>query len=359
MAFKLPFKHCTPQSRSQITAARRGMRQAVSIRTPVVACKPWTACGNNERCYTTARVSGSNITGLPKEAEVGTKRFADFDLAGKTFVVTGGARGLGLALAEALVEAGGKGIIKISSSHEKYAVFDDVIVYCLDRLPQPDQEWQRAAQRVIPEWGGSLKYRQLDVNNTSDLNEIIEGIAHQNGGIQGVIAAAGIQQLTPAIEYKEEDINKMLQTNYTAAFMTAQAAARMMLKYKSHGSICFVASMSGSVANKGLLSSAYNSSKAALIQLARNLAMEWSDTTTNNGGGIRVNCLSPGHIITPMVLKNFEEVPGLRDTWSQANMMNRLAETSEFKGAALFLMSNASTFMTGSNLIIDGGHTAW
>ncbi|EHK50158.1 hypothetical protein TRIATDRAFT_288999 [Trichoderma atroviride IMI 206040] len=268
------------------------------------------------------------------------KRFADFDLAGKTFVVTGGARGLGLALAEALVEAGGK-------------------VYCLDRLPQPDQEWQRAAQRVIPEWGGSLKYRQLDVNNTSDLNEIIEGIAHQNGGIQGVIAAAGIQQLTPAIEYKEEDINKMLQTNYTAAFMTAQAAARMMLKYKSHGSICFVASMSGSVANKGLLSSAYNSSKAALIQLARNLAMEWSDTTTNNGGGIRVNCLSPGHIITPMVLKNFEEVPGLRDTWSQANMMNRLAETSEFKGAALFLMSNASTFMTGSNLIIDGGHTAW
>jgi NAD(P)-dependent dehydrogenase (short-subunit alcohol dehydrogenase family) len=235
----------------------------------------------------------------------------------------------------------------------------NVIVYCLDRLPEPDEEWQRVSQRVIPEWGGSLKYKQLDVNNTPDLNMVIEGIAHQNGGIQGVIAAAGIQQLTPALDYKEEDISKMLQTNYTAAFMTAQAAARMMLKYKSHGSICFVASMSGSVANKGLLSSAYNSSKAALIQLARNLAMEWSGTTTNHGGGIRVNCLSPGHIITPMVLKNFEEVPGLRETWSQANMMGRLAETSEFKGAALFLMSNASTFMTGSNLIIDGGHTAW
>ncbi|PTB34823.1 hypothetical protein M441DRAFT_454638, partial [Trichoderma asperellum CBS 433.97] len=151
----------------------------------------------------------------------------------------------------------------------------------------------------------------------------------------------------------------MLQTNYTAAFMTTQAAARMMFKYKNRGSICFVASMTGSVANKGLLSSAYNSSKAALIQLARNLAMEWSGITENNEGGIRVNCLSPGHIITPMVLKNFEEVPGLRERWSGANMMGRLAETSEFKGAALFLMSNASTFMTGSNMVIDGGHTAW
>lgn len=204
-----------------------------------------------------------------------------------------------------------------------------------------------------------MEYNQLDVNNTSDLNKVIEGIAHKHGGIQGVIAAAGIQQLTPALEYKEEDINKVLQTNYTAAFMTAQAAARMMRKYKSHRSVCFVASMSGSVANKGLLSSAYNSSKAALIQLARNLAMEWSGTTTNHGGAIRVNCLSPGHIITPMVLKTFEEVPGLRDAWSQANMMGWLAGTSEFKGAGLFLMSNASTFMTGSNLVIDGGHTAW
>ncbi|PTB70215.1 NAD(P)-binding protein [Trichoderma citrinoviride] len=274
------------------------------------------------------------------QAALGTKRFADFDLAGKAFVVTGGARGLGLAMAEALVEAGGK-------------------VYCVDRLPKPDEEYERALQRVVPEWGGSLEYRQLDVNDTAALNKMMEDIAAENKGIQGVIAAAGIQQLTPAIDYKPEDVNKMLQTNYTAVFMTAQAAARQMFKYKTRGSICFVASMSGSIANKGLLSAAYNSSKAAVIQLSRNLAMEWSSVKENGEGGIRVNSLSPGHIVTPMVLKNFEEVPGLRETWSQANMMGRLAETSEFKGAALFLMSNASTFMTGSNLIIDGGHTAW
>ncbi|KAM6479993.1 hypothetical protein HDV62DRAFT_392661 [Trichoderma sp. SZMC 28011] len=319
-----------------------GLRRwpAATSRATLTAHKPSIVSRRNERCYTTAGESGTNVTGLPKETSVGTKRFSDFDLAGNAFVVTGGARGLGLALAEALVEAGGK-------------------VYCLDRLPEPDQEWQRAQQRVVPEWGGTLEYKQLDVNNTAELNKLMEEIASENGGIQGVIAAAGIQQLTPAIDYTAEDVNKMIQTNYTAAFMTAQAAAKMMLKYKSRGSICLVASMSGSVANKGLLSSAYNSSKAALIQLARNLAMEWSSVKENGEGGIRVNCLSPGHIVTPMVLKNFEEVPGLRETWSQENMMGRLAETSEFKGAGLFLMSNASTFMTGSNLVIDGGHTAW
>ncbi|KAL2175458.1 uncharacterized protein P884DRAFT_301537 [Thermothelomyces heterothallicus CBS 202.75] len=94
---------------------------------------------------------------------------------------------------------------------------------------------------------------------------------------------------------------------------------------------------------KGLLSPVCNSSKAAVIQLARNLAMEWSPVREDGSGGIRVNCISPGHILTPMVRKNFEEVPG----------------TTEFKGAVLFLLSNASSFMTGSNLVIDGGHTAW
>jgi NAD(P)-dependent dehydrogenase (short-subunit alcohol dehydrogenase family) len=173
------------------------------------------------------------------------------------------------------------------------------------------------------------------------------------------VAAAGVQQVTPALEYSPEDVARMLDINYTGVFMTAQAAARQMFKYKTRGSICLIASMSGLIANKGLLSPVYNSSKAAVIQLARNLAMEWSPIKEDGSGGIRVNCISPGHILTPMVRKNFEEVPGLRETWEAENMMGRLAETTEFKGAVLFLLSSASSFMTGSNLVIDGGHTAW
>ncbi|CAM1503247.1 Fc.00g080230.m01.CDS01 [Cosmosporella sp. VM-42] len=276
----------------------------------------------------------------PQDINVGRKRFAEFDLAGKIFVVTGGAQGLGLALAEGLVEAGGK-------------------VYCLDRADKPDEGWHEAQRRVVPEWGGELLYRKQDVKDVEGLDKLMTEIADENQGIDGVIAAAGVQQITPAVEYKPTDVADMLAINYTGVMMTATAAARQMIKYKKRGSICMVASVSGLEATKGLISPVYNSSKAAVTQLARNLAMEWSPIKKDGTGGIRVNCLSPGHIITPMVRKNLEEVPGLQEDWESATMMGRLAETQEFKGAALFLLSNASSYVTGSNLIVDGGHSAW
>lgn len=232
-------------------------------------------------------------------------------------------------------------------------------MYCLDRSDEPDEHFAEARKRVVPEWGGSLHYRKQDVLDTRGLDKTITQIAEDNKRLDGVVAAAGIQQVTPAVEYEAEDTARMLAINFTGVLMTATASARQMMKYKCHGSICLIASMSGSIANKGLLSPVYNSSKAALIQLARNLSMEWSPIQKDGTGGIRVNCISPGHILTPMVRKNFEEVPGLRAKWESENMMGRLAETTEFKGAALFLLSNASSFMTGTNLIIDGGHTSW
>ncbi|KAI1202486.1 short-chain dehydrogenase [Nemania serpens] len=274
-----------------------------------------------------------------RDENVGQKRLADFDLEGRVFVVTGGARGLGLSLAEALVETGGK-------------------VYCLDREEHPNGDWDEAARRA-ERWGGSLHYRQQDVQDTKGLDKTMESIADTHRRLDGVIAAAGVQQICPAVEYSHEDVTRMMDINYTGVMMTATSAARQMFKYKCHGSMCLIASMSGQVANKGLVSPVYNSSKAAVVQLARNLAMEWSPIRKDGTGGIRVNCISPGHILTPMVLKNFEEVPGLREKWEAENMMGRLAETTEFKGAALFLLSNASSFMTGGNIVIDGGHTAW
>lgn len=271
---------------------------------------------------------------------VGNKRFADFHLRGKTFIVTGGGRGLGLALAEALVEAGGR-------------------VYCFDILETPDDEWEEAQKRVVPEWGGSLNYVQQDVRDTEKLQATIGRIADQHQQLNGVIAAAAIVQNAPAMDSSVDEVTNMMSINYTGVFMTVQASAAAMLKYKCPGSICMIASMSGVVANKGMLTPIYNSTKAALIQLARNLAMEWSGTNEDGSGGIRVNCISPGHIRTPMVEKLFEDDPSLEKTWQRENMMGRLAHTNEFKGAALFLLSNASSYMTGNNLVIDGGHTAW
>jgi NAD(P)-dependent dehydrogenase (short-subunit alcohol dehydrogenase family) len=286
--------------------------------------------------------STSSPKGLPPKdiSSPDRKRFADFEVAGKVFIVTGGARGLGLTLAEGLAEAGGK-------------------VYCLDRMAEPDEHYAEAKGRLVPEWGGELHYRQQDITDTRHLDELITQIAEENGRLDGVIAAAGVQKVQPAVDWTPEDVEQMLKVNYTGLFMTATSAARQMFRFKNQGSICFIASMSGQVANKGLLCPVYNSSKAAVVQLARNLAMEWSKVKEDGTGGIRVNCISPGHIVTPMVLKNFEEVPGLKEKWEAENMMGRLSTPEEFKGAAIYLLSNASSFMTGSNIIIDGGHTAW
>ena len=134
--------------------------------------------------------------------------------------------------------------------------------------------------------------------------------------------------------------------------------------------------MSGLIANKGFTASVYNSSKAAVIQLGRSLAMEWGKIV--NGKPIRVNVLCPGNIMTPvsrgynsftmlssvvnvlqMVRKNFEDDPDLRALWEKENMMGRISEPHEYRGAALFMLSDASSFMTGSHLVIDGGYTAW
>lgn len=98
---------------------------------------------------------------------------------------------------------------------------------------------------------------------------------------------------------------------------------------------------------------AYNPSKAAVIQLARNLAAEWGQY------GIRVNTLSPGYILTAMLQSLLDDFPDRENTWPKENMLNRLSLPREYRGAGVFLLSDASSFMTGSDLRIDGGHAAW
>ncbi|EEH42678.2 uncharacterized protein PADG_07498 [Paracoccidioides brasiliensis Pb18] len=105
--------------------------------------------------------------------------------------------------------------------------------------------------------------------------------------------------------------------------------------------------MSGLTANRGLILSAYNASKAALIQLARSLAMECGPK------GIRVNSISPEHIVNPMVEKNFEEAPGLDKGWEQENMLGRLSLPEELTEETISMLSDASSFMTGTKIVID------
>ncbi|KAL6239670.1 hypothetical protein BDW75DRAFT_236277 [Aspergillus navahoensis] len=260
-------------------------------------------------------------------------RFREFDLEGRVYAVTGGGRGLGLAMGEAILEAGAK-------------------VYCLDRLPTPHPDFE-VARSHAESYGGSLHYHRIDVRNAAETNRLFAKIASENSRLDGFIAAAGINHLEPALSHSPEKLHEVMDINYNGVFHSATAAARQIFNYQQKGSILLVASMSGIIANKGMTSPVYNSSKAAVVQLARNLAMEWGRH------GIRVNSLCPGHIVTPMVEMVFQKEPAARAVWEAENMLGRLATPEEFRGAALFALSDASSFMTGSTMLIDGGHTAW
>lgn len=125
-------------------------------------------------------------------------------------------------------------------------------MYALDRLPEPSPDFHKIAERATKELGTSLEYRQIDVREVEQLNKIVEDIADKHGRLDGLIAAAGIQQETSALEYTAADANRMFEVNITGVFMTSQAVAKQMIKFGKGGSIVMIASMSGSVANKVL-----------------------------------------------------------------------------------------------------------
>lgn len=215
------------------------------------------------------------------------------------------------------------------------------------------------AQQRKSQLGGTLQYTCADVTDATVVHDTIHSIAAQHCHIDGLVANAGATLTLDAIKHSEADVEKILRCNFWGTFLCATAVGRHMLEQKTRGSILLVASMSGMVANKGIFSSAYNGSKAGVIQLARNLAQEWGPIDQHGRGGIRVNSLCPGHIYTPMVEKTLHDNPGARTVWESENMLRRIARPHEFRGAAQFLLSDASSYMTGSAVVVDGGHTAW
>jgi NAD(P)-dependent dehydrogenase (short-subunit alcohol dehydrogenase family) len=175
-----------------------------------------------------------------------------FSLAGKAVIVTGGARGLGLCIGTALLEA--------KAGH----------VYCCDVLSEPNaEEWAKAKQ-AANKFGGGISYTKLDITNVDMVNEAFEKIYEESEyEVSGVLAAAGIQQMIPSLEYPAADFRRVMDVNVAGespfrsrvsvntdrllagTFFTIQAAARQMQKRNVRGSIAIVASMSGSIANKG------------------------------------------------------------------------------------------------------------
>jgi NAD(P)-dependent dehydrogenase (short-subunit alcohol dehydrogenase family) len=132
------------------------------------------------------------------------------------------------------------------------------IVYALDRLESPSPDFSRIQKRAESELGTSLHYRRIDVREVEELNKIVKDIADKHGRMDGLIAAAGIQQETPALDYSRKDCDTMMSINVTGVFMTAQAVARQMVRFEQGGSVVLIASMSGTVANRVRISLSFH-----------------------------------------------------------------------------------------------------
>jgi NAD(P)-dependent dehydrogenase (short-subunit alcohol dehydrogenase family) len=210
------------------------------------------------------------------------------------------------------------------------------------------------------------RYQQLDVQDEQSIITALEHVRVKlRYPIRGFVSCAAISGESDACDYSASIFRQILNINITGTFLLTRAVANEMHRGNVTGSIVMIASMSGHVSNRGINTSAYNASKAAVHQLARSLAAEWGHpqntfpgstvTETNPNPSteprkiyppIRVNTVSPGHIETP--LSEAARVRGLTDEWANQNMLGRISQPEEYRAPVLFLLSEGSSYMTGA-----------
>lgn len=253
-------------------------------------------------------------------------------------------------MAQALAEAGVRGMA------------------ILDLLPEGEQ----AARELAEQTGVDVLFYPIDITQELVVQQTVQDIMDHFGRIDILINSAGIAEYAPPIfclsrlldnantrvssnmpaeTYDMHRFRRLIEINLIGNFAVAQAVGQAMIRTNTHGSIINIASMSGSIVNYPQQQSCYNASKAALIQMTKSLAAEWAQY------GIRVNAISPGYMDT--ALNRVPELEAEKKMWIERTPQRRLGGVDELNNLAVLLASDASAFMTGSDIIIDGGYTLW
>lgn len=246
-----------------------------------------------------------------------------FDLRGKKALVTGASSGIGRKVALAYAEAGAE-IALVARS--------------LDVLEVLAGEIAAAGGKAVP--------IACDVTRQDQVSAMVDRMTAELGGIDIAVCNAGIVSVTPMLDMSVQEFERIQSTNVTGVFLTAQAAARAMVAQGRGGSIITTASMSGHIVNIPQQVGHYCTSKAAVIHLTKAMAVEFAPHN------IRVNSISPGYIMTELV----EPLAEYHRLWEPKIPMGRIGRPEELNGLYLYLASAASSYMTGSDLVIDGGY---
>ncbi|KAK0749438.1 hypothetical protein B0T18DRAFT_105626 [Schizothecium vesticola] len=333
---------------STTTTSHKPLSTSASPRKPKAAPKTTT---KTTKAKSAARTDESIAVTYPDPSAVppsepvvgaggahGLPTLATFSLQGRVGVVTGGARGLGLVMGQGMVVSGADlAIVDLNKDEaDKQA---KLIVETFQR-ENPGVE---RLPRVTAHFG--------DVSDAASVDKCVAEILKAHGKIDSLVTSAGFTENCEATAYPIERVRKLWGVNVDGTYLFATAVARHLMERKAKGSMVFIGSMSGSIVNVPQPQAPYNASKAAVRHLAASLSVEWAKA------GIRVNCISPGYMLTALTEKILNGNPDLKSQWTSLIPQGQMGNPKDLMGPVTFLLSDASSYVTGADLRVDGGYT--
>ncbi|GKU20975.1 unnamed protein product [Fusarium langsethiae] len=263
---------------------------------------------------------------------------ASLSLERKTIVITGGARGLGLVMGQGVVYSGADlAIVDLNKDEAQSQVSQLTDAF---KRENPNSE-------KIPR----VTAHYADVSDPDSVSSCIAEILKVHHKIDGLVTSAGFTENFEAINYPIDRMRKLWGVNVDGTYLFAVAVAKHLMERQVPGSVVVIGSMSGAIVNVPQPQAPYNAAKAAVRHLAASFAVEWAHA------GIRVNCVSPGYMLTALTQKILNDNPDLERTWTSLIPQGRMGLPQDLMGPVIFLLSDASSYMTGADLRVDGGYT--
>ncbi|EAL91709.1 D-arabinitol dehydrogenase ArbD, putative [Aspergillus fumigatus Af293] len=296
------------------------------------------------------------------------RTLAQFSLENKVSLVTGGARGLGLVMSQALVASGSDlAIVDLNPNASQERKLKTRLRSSSNSLRRKIRAWNSKSiggfQAFLSVADANVLFTFLfsrmpnvtahyaDVANPDSVNTAIAEVISKHGRIDHLVTSAGFTENFDAISYPYDRMQKLWGVNVDGTYLFAVGVAKHLMERKAPGSMVLIGSMSGAIVNVPQPQAPYNAAKAAVRHLAASLAVEWAPH------GIRVNCISPEYMLTALTRKILDERPDLRDKWTSLIPVGKMGTPEDLMGAVTFLLSDASKYITGADLRVDGGYT--